>query len=65
MADGDEQSKTIINALFYDYTPAEGMVPGREYRFKVRAKNFYTHYYSVGDLSPWGAESTFFSSDLP
>jgi hypothetical protein len=41
------------------------MVEGHEYRFKLRAKNFYTHYYSIGHLSPWGADSTFFSSDLP
>jgi hypothetical protein len=32
---------------------------------KLRAKNFYTNYYSLGNLSPWSAESTFYSSDLP
>lgn len=41
------------------------MLAGNEYRFKIRAKNFYTHYYNLGDLAPWGAENTFYSSDLP
>jgi hypothetical protein len=60
-----EESKTIINSLQYDFTIAEGMEPGKNYTFKIRAKNFYTHYYSLGDSSPWGASALFFSSDLP
>lgn len=65
VSDGSEVSKTIINALVYDFTAGEGMLQGHEYKFKIRAKNFYTHYYDVGSQSPWGAEATFFSSDLP
>lgn len=41
------------------------MVAGSKYKFKIRAKNFYTHYYSLGELAPWGAEAIFYSSDLP
>ena len=58
-------SKTIINALSYDFTVGEGMLSGKSYTFKIRAKNFYTHYYSLGNLSPYGAGSLFYSSDLP
>lgn len=45
--------------------PAEGLIAGTEYHFKTRAKNFFTHYYSKGDLSPWSATSVFYSSNLP
>jgi hypothetical protein len=65
VSDLSEVSKTIINALVFDFVPAEGMLPGYEYKFKIRAKNYFTHYYSVGDSSPWSADSTFYSSDLP
>lgn len=41
------------------------MIAGKEYRIKIRAKNFYTGYYNRGHLSPWSAETTFFSSNLP
>ena len=41
------------------------MITGSKYKFKIRAKNFYTHYYGLGDSAPWGAEAIFYSSDLP
>ena len=31
----------------------------------MRAKNFYTNYYGIGDQSPWSPVATFYSSDLP
>lgn len=65
VTDNSETSKTIINSNEYDFTPGEGMIPGSEYKFKVKAKNYFTHYYSMGDSAPWGAEAVFFSSDLP
>jgi UDP:flavonoid glycosyltransferase YjiC (YdhE family) len=64
--DGNEVfTKTIINSNEFDFVAEEGMLPGYEYHIKLRAKNFYTHYYSLGDLSPWSAVSIFYSSDLP
>ena len=42
---GLKTSRTIINSNEYDFTPEEGMVAGNEYKFKIRSKNFYTHYY--------------------
>jgi hypothetical protein len=46
VADGSVSYKTIINSNEYDFNIDEGLLKGNEYRFKVRAKNFYTHYYS-------------------
>ena len=41
--------KTIINSLVYDFVASEGMQKGKEYKIKIRAKNFFTHFYNVGD----------------
>ena len=41
------------------------MISGKQYEIELRAKNFYTNYYNLGNLSPWSAETTFYSSDLP
>ena len=65
VSDSEILQKTIIAAYFFYFNGPEGIVPGNEYKFKIRAKNFFTHYYSLGDLSPWSAEVTFYSSDLP
>jgi hypothetical protein len=43
----------------------EGLVAGTEYALKVRARNFFTHYYSRHEEAPWSASLTVYSSDLP
>ena len=60
-----EVSKMITSALQFYFTVGEGLLAGTEYKFKVRARNFYTNYYDEHSLAPWSAQSTFFSSDLP
>lgn len=40
-----EVSKMITNALQFYFTVGEGLLAGTEYKFKVRARNFYTYYY--------------------
>jgi hypothetical protein len=53
----------VVNSLEFKFTTADGMIPGREYEINIRAKNFYTKYFSL--FAPFGAFKTFFSSILP
>jgi len=55
--------KTIVNSLKYNFVKAEGLLSKREYSFRVRAKNYYTNYFTK--VGTWSAASIFFSSDLP
>lgn len=65
VSDNTTTMKTIINSNEFDFNIAQGMIAGNQYQFKIRAKNYYTHYYSLGDLAPWSAVVNFYSSDLP
>ena len=56
-------TKAVVNALQYSYNLAEGLVAGREYSVRLRAKNYYTQYFS--QVGSWSASSIYFSSDLP
>lgn len=63
VADSLELLISVVNAAEFDFTASSGLVAGHEYSIKVRAKNFFTNYYSVD--GPYSGESTFFSSNLP
>lgn len=55
----------LTNSVVYEFTRAEGLVPGTEYHVRVRARNFYSYYYDKHTDVNWSAISVFFSSDLP
>lgn len=61
--DNDVKLINVINAREFKFTPADGLLAGFEYLINVRAKNFYTKYFSL--LAPFGAKTTFFTSILP
>lgn len=63
--DGSQVSKIITNSKVYEFNFKEGLISGRQYLFKVRARNFYTNYFNKAQFAPWSAEATFYSSDLP
>lgn len=58
-------SKIVVNTNTFEFIASEGLVSGTEYKVKVRARNFYTQYYSEHESAPWSATSTFYSSNLP
>jgi hypothetical protein len=41
-----EVSKMITSSLQYEFTVEEGLVAGKEYKFKLRARNYFTYYYN-------------------
>ncbi len=47
VADNTTTVQTVINSLTFDFTPQLGLQAGNQYKFKVRAKNFYTKYYGL------------------
>jgi len=51
--DNEESMFNVVNAKNFKYTALNGLIPGHEYRIKVRAKNFYTKYFNK--LAPFGA----------
>ncbi len=61
--DNEETSFNVVNAKNFKYTALHGLLAGHEYRIKVRAKNFFTEYFS--QLAPFSAVTTFFTSVLP
>ena len=63
MTDSAEILISVVNSAEYKFTASDGLVSGHEYSIKVRAKNFYTNYYSLD--APYSGASTFYSSDLP
>lgn len=63
MLDSDIKVISVVNSSQFKFTAADGLVAGHEYSIKVRAKNFYTNYYSVN--GPYGGASTFYSSNVP
>ena len=56
-SDSQLLTKTIVNSLSFDFNVNEGLVSGYEYRIKLRARNFFTNYYSLGINSPWSPEA--------
>ena len=63
MSDSDTTIFSVVDSLEFRFTAAEGLRESEEYHIRVRAKNFFTEYYSL--TGPWSAESTFYSSVLP
>ena len=45
---------SIVDALDFKFTAAQGLVAAQQYHIRVRAKNFHTNYYSLN--GPWSAE---------
>jgi hypothetical protein len=43
----------------------QGLVAGTQYALKVRARNFFTHFYDRHEEAPWSASLIVYSSDLP
>ena len=63
MLDSEVILISVVNSDKFNFTATDGLVAGREYSIKVRAKNYYTNYYAVD--GPYSGSSTFYSSNVP
>jgi len=44
--DNDQRIVNVVNAREFKFTVADGLMAGYKYHISVRAKNFYTKYFS-------------------
>lgn len=64
MSDGATVLISVVNSSEFKFIDGETIfASGEEYSIKVRARNYFTNYYSVD--GPYSGSSTFYSSNLP